>query len=777
MKSLPIRRLLPFFAAWSLIGGGGTAVAAEIAADAAACPQDFAQVVLEEGVRLCASTIRLLEKGTYEASGDVTIQTARARFQADRITLREERFLEAQGHVLVVWESNRISGDSMTYDLESRLGTIENAQGELDPEFYFTAKRAEKVGEDRVVLESATVTTCTQPVPYWSFSVSTAEVHLDHYAQLWNLRLRTGRVPIFYLPYLVWPVKPTRAAGLLLPNFGTTQNRGRVFSLPLFLPLGKSADVTLYGEYYTIAGWGAGAEFRGIPNPEGAASLGGYYIWDQVTGAGRYNWKYEQTQSFVNGFRMVADWEQVSDFNYFTDFERDINRSSQPQVRGRLEFSRNGSWTSLNVREFRIEQLFSDGSSLVQQTFPEIEWRGRSKRLGSSPLYFSFVSSAANIRQRSENIDAHYGRADFAPSLSIPISPTPWLDITPSVETRVTYYGQQREPIPAPDGSTTVLDESLTRYLWGGTVEVVGPKAFRIFSKPEGRYSPRYKHTVEPRIVYSYNRADDTADEILVFDEIDRLANTSNVLQYGIRSRLFAQRPRAATPPPRGEGERIILPPTAPGAGVELPAGSAAGAAPPEDANAPSEPVEIASLEILQRKSYLGDLSSADLDGDGIIDTRSSASDVQATGRFNPAQWASMDVRATYNHLYGRISGVSVSGNLNWQQAGRLGFSVVRRPGLAGGSRDSTQLRLGGATALWGGRVRLALDGTFVPTATGEEPKIPDQRWVVEFYTQCCGILGEFLKRDFVGNERREFRVTVDLRGIGKLFDFHEGSR
>ena len=282
---------------------------------------------------------------------------------------------------------------------------------------------------------------------------------------------------------------------------------------------------------------------------------------------------------------------------------------------------------------------------------------------------------------------------------------------------------------------------------------------------------------MEPRIVYGYNKADDSASDILVYDEIDRLANSSNILQYGIRSRLFAQRPRAATPSPRGEGESIVLPPTAPGAGVELPARSATGAASSDDASAPSEPVEIASLEILQRKSYLGDLSSADLDGDGLIDTRSSVSDVQATGRFNPTQWASMDVRATYSHLYNRFSGISVSGNLNWQQAGRLNFSVVRRPGLAGGAVDSTQLRLGGAAALWGGRVRLALDGTFVPTAKGQEPKIPDQRWVVEFYTQCCGILGEFLKRDFVGNERREFRVTVDLRGIGKLFDFHDGSQ
>ena len=53
---------------------------------------------------------------------------------------------------------------------------------------------------------------------------------------------------------------------------------------------------------------------------------------------------------------MVADINLVSDFNYFTDFERELNLVSSPTILTRIEFSRNGSWTSLNVREERREQ-------------------------------------------------------------------------------------------------------------------------------------------------------------------------------------------------------------------------------------------------------------------------------------------------------------------------------------------------------------------------------------------------------------------------------------
>jgi LPS-assembly protein len=263
------------------------------------------------GAELRAESIKQLGPGDLLLEGAVTISSDRARMQADRLSIREERYIEAEGNVLVVWLGNRISGTRMTYDLEEDRGVIENAIGQVEPEFYFTADRAEKIGADRIFLDSATVTTCTQPVPYWSFSVSSAKIRIDHYARMWNLRLRALHVPVFYLPYMVWPVKRDRAAGLLLPKFGSTRDRGDVITEAFFLPLGDSADVTLFGEYYTKAGWGGGGEFELIPNRDGAAHVSGFYIQDRVAGFDRYRLTYKQTQTFVNGFRMIADVNQV----------------------------------------------------------------------------------------------------------------------------------------------------------------------------------------------------------------------------------------------------------------------------------------------------------------------------------------------------------------------------------------------------------------------------------------------------------------------------------
>ena len=68
--------------------------------------------------------------------------------------------------------------------------------------------------------------------------------------------------------------------------------------------------------------------------------------------------------------------------------------------------------------------------TLVQQTWPELEWRGRSLRLGRTPLYLGYLASTASIQQRGfqtgQRIDADYIRTDLFPEIQIPLSPVPW---------------------------------------------------------------------------------------------------------------------------------------------------------------------------------------------------------------------------------------------------------------------------------------------------------------------------------------------------------------
>jgi lipopolysaccharide assembly outer membrane protein LptD (OstA) len=752
----------------------------------------------------------------YVLEDAVNIRSGRSRIQADRVTYRAGRWIEAEGNVLVVWGGNRIAGTRMAYDLKEERGTLENAIGQVEPDFFFIAKTAEKIGQDLVVLKTAVVTTCTQPVPYWSLAVSTATIRIDGYAHLWNLRLRTRDVPIFYAPYVIWPVKKGRAAGLLLPSFGTSQERGRIINLPLYFPIGPSVDLTLTAERYSLAGLGWGTEFGFIPNRQGSGKLSAFYIEDEVAHnqgepSQRYRATFTETQQFQNGFRMVADVNQVSDFNYFTDYERDLTVVSTPTILARVDFSRNGSWTSINVRDLRREQLKQPQAfyvetqpepvlvetSFVQETLPEVEFRGRSHRLGKTPFYLSFESSAAWIRQSDLQfrtatysdadqtvrhtyafpLVSDYYRADVYPTISAPVSPFPWLDITPSVNTRYTFYTQsqttrQRElqvagqPTPA-QNVQEIEDNPLGRFVNGATVDMVGPKFFRIFERPDNPFSSRYKNVIEPRILYVYQQAFDRNEEIIHYDEVDSSRGATNQLTYGLRTRLFAARPRTKPAARAESGEAVLLPEGTSGEVKKAEPAPEGAAAPAEPAApAPVEPVEIASLEISQSRSFGTDLSTG-INSLGVHES-SRYSSVDTVGRFNPKPSTSLDLRTSYDILLRQFSSVSLSGSLRGPTA-RTGFSVVRTEGSSGAS-GNMQLRMAAGVTLFGKKLKLDVDGSY----NAQQHRVPDQRWRVEYYTQCCGFLMEWFQRDFVNNNRGEFRFTVDLRGIGKLVDLHQ---
>ncbi|HXV74890.1 MAG TPA: LPS assembly protein LptD [Candidatus Polarisedimenticolaceae bacterium] len=722
----------------------------------------------------------------YRFDGKVTIIWREQQIQADRLTLTDGRYIEATGNILVVWEGNRISGARLTYDLDAERGMIEKAIGQVQGDFLFWAKRAEKIGDRTVKLESATVTTCTQPVPYWSFSVTSATVTIERYARMWNVVARASSVPFFYSPYLIWPVKQDRSLGLLLPEFGTNEKLGQTISLPLFIPIGRSADVTLFGEYFTDAGFGMGGDFRMIPNRRGAARLQGFYIDDQVstdtTGeliGDRYNLVYQQTQEFTNGFRMTADINAVSDFNYYTDYERELNLISTPQILQRVEFSRNSSWTSINARELRREQLFADGSTLLQTTLPELEFRGRSNRLGKSPVYLQYEASAASILQREDDVSgrppfrAEYLRGDLFPTVSLPWSPTPWLDVTPRAFYRFTYYTERQtmtsNPFnPAGPSVRSTLDQDLIRNLWGANLLLVGPKLARIYGQPNRR---QFKHAIEGRVTYGYEDSFARADEIIRFDEVDVFNGAGNAMRYSIAQRLFVKRPRAAETIVIDSNEAIVLPdgtvsstdPSAP------PAPEPSDAPPP-----PNEAVEVANLEIGQSRSFDQDLSTADLDRDGVVEATSPYSSVGITARYNPDATTTVDLRGDYDILWKQFSGATLSGGIRRQLA-QVRFSLVHRNGLGvdaatlAPNTDDTQFRLTTGLSFWRGKFRLLLDGTVDFDPQPGQDTVPSRAWRLEYSTQCCTVYLESLDRTYTGSEREDFRFRVDLKGIGKI--------
>ena len=50
--------------------------------------------------------------------------------------------------------------------------------------------------------------------------MSRADITMEEYARVRNARLRFGKLPVFYFPYVLWPATTERTSGWLVPKPG-----------------------------------------------------------------------------------------------------------------------------------------------------------------------------------------------------------------------------------------------------------------------------------------------------------------------------------------------------------------------------------------------------------------------------------------------------------------------------------------------------------------------------------------------------------------------------
>ncbi|MCZ6833158.1 MAG: LPS assembly protein LptD [Acidobacteria bacterium] len=772
--------------AMAVLPGGG-----DLAAQTATPPVSFA-----DDFEAHADSMHALTRDRFELVGNVTFKAAGIVIQADRLVYdRATRSGEAHGNVLYAQAVGRLAGDRITFNIEERTAEITNVTGYLEQGVIFRARRLLQIDDEHMRIEKAMFTSCTQPVPYWSFRVSSALIIRDRYAHLFNPRLKAGVVPVFYSPYLFFPIKTDRATGLLLPQIGFSDRLGSSLSNALFWAIARNQDATFFLDNYSEGSTGLGVEHRLLPSARGRSQFSGYFLdekgLDDIDGPERERWnvRYRLQQEFGRKGRLLAHFNLVSDGDYFLDFSRDLDRGSDPSALSRANYAVGRGYLALNMRLERREQFFVD-DSVVQSRLPEAEIRLRSRRLGRSPLYLSLVSSAAILDKSGTGFPAgSYGRVDLFPAISAPMSPTPWLDVTPTLQLRETYYTRALDP-----ADPTQFGDDLAREFMLFDTQFLGPRLSRIFFDDEG--NGRLKSTIEPRLTYRYLRSPDAEENarILRFDEIDLLPGDLNEIQYGVVSRLFARKVvRTRAPPDREEGESQGIGSEASQTDMEAPGPSSTGLPgvlrEENDLSLPlgeekegvilTSPVEIMNVSLTQRFSFDRTLSQElqflDTDGDGVetLETlaESHFSSVVLNTRINPSRSTSLDARLGYDILESAVSDASFSASLFNPNYGFLNGSWFFRNGLDGRTLNSSRLRVTGGTSFFRHKISVAVSLNYDASLS----RLQDQRYRVGYDTQCCGFAVEVLDRDFVGTEQKTYRFVINLRGIGNFLDLQDG--
>jgi LPS-assembly protein len=442
-----------------------------------------------------------------------------------------------------------IEADEGYLDLNLAIGVLKGAKVYYsDKGIHFKGEELSRKGERTFLLKNSWVTTCEPPAgetPPWRIRASEVEFTVEGYAFLSHASLWIKQVPVFYTPFLIFPVKKNRATGFLYPEFSQSQRDGIGLVTPFFLDISPSSDLTLYPGYYSKRGSVHGIEYRHVASFKTRWAVAYTYLDDRTrdsigedyksdgflrTNNNRW-WLRSKAEHELGSLTARMDIDLVSDRDYlpefregvigfdhsnhefFTSFNRGFQEETIPFRESSLQLGQGFGSAFLGGELRFVDDLASENNESSVQTLPRIlfDYNAVYKNL----LAFDFNSEYVYFR-REKGVSQH--RVDFFPRLIAPIPFFENLEGTLSGGVRETVY--QVETHGAEYQQAWVYKKYQDRTAWDFQSKIT-TTLVRDFSLDFWSYQ-WLEHTLRPEINYHY-LSNVSQDKLPEFDSEDRI--------------------------------------------------------------------------------------------------------------------------------------------------------------------------------------------------------------------------------------------------------------
>jgi LPS-assembly protein len=753
----------------------------------------------------------------YKLTGNVEIDYGAYTISGDQVTYNSDSGdVEAEGHLVLDGGPNdeHIEATRGSYNVQTERGRFEHVTGSIGLKvrksrtilsssnpFFFTGKIVEKAGPDHYIVTDGTVTTCQLPRPKWQFYSHKVDVEVAGTAKIYNTDFRIEGIPLLYLPFATHPVQKTpRQSGFLIPNIGRSSTRGYSFGESVFWAINRSMDLLVGTEYFSRRGWAPDGEFRARPTENSFADLTFFSVLDRgVSGVkqGGTEAHLNAETEFAHNFRGVADIDYLSSYVFRLVFSDVFTQVVNSEVKSEAFLSNTTGGFFLNATTRRYQDFQSGTNTHDVITIlhaPGLEASGVDRQLGSSPFHGSFDFSAEGLSRSEPGFSTAplLGRLDLSPAVSVPLLFEGW-SFRPQLSLRDTTYTQQlaASMVANSNGVGTVLSHALNRKSLEGSVEVRPPALDRVFDREFlGR---KWKHVIEPRIVYDYVTGVDNFSRILRFDDRDILSDTHEV-QYAIVNRLFAKRTSAEAENCGPEGMPALIVGAAPRSSHvpwERTARTADQPCPPQPSTR-----EVVTWELTQKyfldPTFGGALvpgkrnvftSTVDLTGIAFLTEPTHLSPLisrlrVSTGASNDLEWD-----ADYDFKAGRVNTSVV---LFSQHFGRFtvgaGNAFLHAPGqfpaTTGNAFSAEKFDQFRAMLGYGGLNKRGFSGALTLGIDANLNQVQYASTQLAYNWDCCGVNLEY-RRFALANVRNEnqFRFTFSLANVGAFGNLRRTER
>ena len=438
-----------------------------------------------------ADSTRLVKDGLSQFSGDVEVVQGDRALRADLVTYdNENEILDAEGRTHI-WESGITwAGQRATYDLNSKVSVLDEGS------FWIQGGRgrgnASRFSNDRKAdvteLENVDYSTCPLSDEDWRLSASAIKLnHKSDRGSATNAVLRVRNVPIFYFPYVNFPISDKRKSGFLAPSYGSTNESGFDARAPYYWNIAPSHDATITPRYIEDRGAMLGGQYRYM-NRQYAGQLEFEYLPsdDLRNDEDRSLISFRHRQYFL-AQRGIATLQlnNVSDDSYFEDFGNNLNVTARRFLDRRATARYRGKYFNVYglAQDYQIVDDTLPATSEPYRRLPQVVLNAR---VPNPYRINAALSAETTYFERSKSVTA--ARIDLRPSISRRYA-TEYLTIEPRLAVRHTEY--------VIDDPARVFDdrESRTVPIASLDTKLFLERQFSLFGKPQ-------LQTLEPRIFY-----------------------------------------------------------------------------------------------------------------------------------------------------------------------------------------------------------------------------------------------------------------------------------
>lgn len=363
------------------------------------------------------------EKEIMTLKGHVKVIYKTQFFEADFIEINfKKKQASLRGHVNIQTTTYNIGGQEIILDYDNNQALIYYGFVQSN-NVRFQGDLIEKQNDTEFYVDNADYTTCSNCPATWSFEGTRIRAELGGYAYIKNSFLKVGGLPLFWLPYLVVPLKSERQTGLLTPEIGYIRNRRLVVTQSFFWAIARNQDATITFKNYELGGLKPLIEHRYVLNESSSGITKFAYFNDKVfISEARYNnyrnsnekeanfnrWALSSNHHYATDphhkFRLQL--MNVSDLQYPKDFYDEFTNYSDTSLESKANYTHSMEHGMFSAEVAYYRNLLQ-ANPLANNDFavhraPELHFDSTLQQISDLPLYFTLDTSFTRFARHKE---------------------------------------------------------------------------------------------------------------------------------------------------------------------------------------------------------------------------------------------------------------------------------------------------------------------------------------------------------------------------------------